>query len=156
MNKSSLPVPNFPTSIRPLRKSRELLHYTHDHKRRTKSDTVQTRNSFLVSPLNMSLIGKYSQLINSWGWCHRSHTMKKRTVLLCVASSLLLAGCGTMSHATKWEYKIEDANQWQVKGADPQAWRAGYEARLNDLGKDGWVLIMERDGRIFYFKRVIK
>jgi hypothetical protein len=83
-------------------------------------------------------------------------TMKKSIALVFVASTLLLAGCCTMPHATKWEYKVEDATHWTIRGAGPQAWQAGYQSHLNDLGKDGWVLVTEQDGRIFYFKRPLK
>ena len=82
--------------------------------------------------------------------------MKISIALVFVASTLLLAGCCTMSHATKWEYKVEDSSLWQIRGTGPQAWRASYEGHLNDLGKDGWVLITQHDDRIFYFKRPTK
>jgi hypothetical protein len=80
-------------------------------------------------------------------------TMKKSIALVFAASTLLLAGCCTMPHATKWEYKVEDATHWSTRGSGPQAWQASYQSHLNDLGKDGWVLITEQDERIFYFKR---
>jgi hypothetical protein len=39
---------------------------------------------------------------------------------------------------------------------DPQALLDRTQTFLNDLGKDGWVLVNEEGGRVFYFKRPIK
>ena len=79
--------------------------------------------------------------------------MKNTIILTFAASTLFLAGCCTTQHAAKWEYKVEDMTQWAVRGTGPQAWREAYQNHLNDLGKDGWMLITETDGRILYFKR---
>ena len=82
--------------------------------------------------------------------------MKKYIALIFAASAVLLAGCCTTSHVTKWEYKIEDMTQYSIRDAGPQAWQDSYRSHLNDLGKEGWVLISENESRIFYFKRPIK
>lgn len=68
-------------------------------------------------------------------------------LLITVVSSLLLAGCCTSRHPTEWEYKVASPNGGPMKV---------QEAFLNELGKDGWVLISQNDGRIFYFKRAKK
>jgi hypothetical protein len=82
--------------------------------------------------------------------------MKDTIVRAFVTSTTFLVGCCTTPHATKWEYKVEDTSQWVVRGTGPQAWRDSYQSHLNELGKDGWMLITERDGRIIYLKRPIK
>lgn len=81
--------------------------------------------------------------------------MKKTTAAILVATTLLLAGCCTTPHTAKWEYKIENAMKWTVKGEGPDAWRETYQSHLNELGKEGWVLIEHHD-YVFYFKRAIK
>lgn len=82
--------------------------------------------------------------------------MKTSFAVILTVSTFFLGGCCTMPHATKWEYKVEDATRWTTRGAGPQAWQASHQSHLNDLGKEGWVLITEQDGRIFYFKRPLK
>jgi Domain of unknown function (DUF4177) len=81
--------------------------------------------------------------------------MKKSLIPIFAASTLLLNGCCTSNHVTKWEYKV-------VAGPDdpgkpfPQDWREREQRFLNDLGKDGWVLVQELNGQVFYLKRPIK
>jgi len=85
--------------------------------------------------------------------------MKTKTALLSLlaASTLFLNGCCTTPHATKWEYKVAsphlrgDANRTE----GPEGVRQAQEALLNDLGKEGWVLVGQTDGRFFYFKRPV-
>jgi hypothetical protein len=87
--------------------------------------------------------------------------MKKCVASVLAASALFLAGCCTTPHATRWEYRVArlhlprgqepDANQV----GSPEAMREAQEALLNGLGKDGWVLV-QTDGRIFYFKRPVR
>lgn len=68
-------------------------------------------------------------------------------------STLFLAGCCTTAHITKWEYKVV------CPPIDPNV--TGQERRdlqqtfLNNLGKDGWILVSE-DENSFYFKRAAK
>jgi len=81
--------------------------------------------------------------------------MKKSIALIFVAGTFILAGCSTMQHVTKWEYKVADLPH-QPSTASLQEWRDQEQGFLNNLGKDGWVLIHEDDGRVFYFKRPIK
>ncbi len=84
--------------------------------------------------------------------------MKKCVAVLLVASALSLAGCCTTPHAPKWEYKVArlprggDAN----RAESPEAVREAQETLLNDLGKEGWVLVSQTDGRLFYFKRPVR
>jgi hypothetical protein len=54
---------------------------------------------------------------------------------------------------TKWEYKVIDVTQWSVGVPGPEAWQGVFERPLNDLGKEGWELIKETEGRVLYFKR---
>ena len=74
------------------------------------------------------------------------------------ASALSLAGCCSTSQVSKWEYKVArlarggDANH--VEG--PEAVREAQETLLNELGKEGWVLVSQTDGRFFYFKRAVR
>jgi hypothetical protein len=79
--------------------------------------------------------------------------MKKRITVVFVASLLMLAGC-TTPHATKWEYKVTAAPNLPRVGGQEQ--RDADQAFLNDLGKDGWVLTSQSDGRVFYFRRPIR
>jgi hypothetical protein len=81
--------------------------------------------------------------------------MKKNIALIFAASALLLAGCCTTPHAVKWEYKVTSAPHGPYGTTSPQENRDLQQTFLNDLGKDGWVLIDERDGT-FYLVRLIK
>ena len=87
-----------------------------------------------------------------------NHSMKKSIALIFAASTLFLAGCCTTPHATKWEYKVAQVPHLPVDNntPSPQDWRERTQRFLNDLGKDGWVLVSASEGRVFYFKRPIK
>jgi hypothetical protein len=84
--------------------------------------------------------------------------MRKCVAVVLAASALFLAGCCTVPRASRWEYKVArlplggDANR--VEG--PEAVREAQAALLNDLGKEGWELVGQTDGRIFYFKRPVR
>ena len=84
--------------------------------------------------------------------------MKKHTALLFAASILILAGCCTTPSVAKWEYKVAVPPRMPFGGpaGGPEQFRENQEAFLNELGKDGWVLISQTEGRIFYFKRPLK
>ena len=84
--------------------------------------------------------------------------MKKSIALVFAASTFFLAGCCTTPHATKWEYKVAHVLPLPagVSSVNPQEWRDRTQRFLNDLGKDGWTLVNEEEGRVFYFKRPIK
>ncbi|HLH55263.1 MAG TPA: DUF4177 domain-containing protein [Verrucomicrobiae bacterium] len=84
--------------------------------------------------------------------------MKKCVSLVIVAGALALAGCCSITPSSKWEYKVVrlsrggDANHVEA----PEAVRQAQETLLNDLGKEGWVLVSQTDGRFFYFKRAVR
>jgi hypothetical protein len=79
--------------------------------------------------------------------------MRKSIAVIIAASSLLLAGCCTTPHATRWEYKV--AELVYGAGTSPQEWHDRQQTLLTDLGKDGWELV-QRNETVFYFKRPIK
>jgi len=80
--------------------------------------------------------------------------MKKSIALIFAVSTLFLAGCCTSHNATKWEYKVtQDPSHL---GHTPQEIRELQQAFLNDLGKEGWVLINENEAGTFYLKRRVK
>ena len=80
--------------------------------------------------------------------------MKKNIALIFAVSTLFLAGCCTTHNATKWEYKVAQAPS--SLGHTYQEIRELQQTFLNDLGKEGWVLINENEGETFYFKRPVK
>ena len=82
--------------------------------------------------------------------------MKKTIALIFAVSTLFLAGCCTTHNATNWEYKVAHAPSYA--GHTSQEIREIQQTFLNDLGKEGWVLIYENQeqGDTFYFKRPVK
>jgi PBP1b-binding outer membrane lipoprotein LpoB len=86
----------------------------------------------------------------------QKHTMKKYIALTFAVSTLFLAGCCTTHNATNWEYKVAHAPSYA--GHTSQEIREIQQTFLNDLGKEGWVLIYENQeqGDTFYFKRPVK
>ena len=83
--------------------------------------------------------------------------MRKCVTVVIAASALFLAGCCTTPRATKWEYKVASPHLSAFGGpGGPEAAREARQAFLNDLGKEGWVLVSETDGRVFYFIRQVK
>ncbi len=76
--------------------------------------------------------------------------MKKCIAVLLVARALCLAGCCTTAEAGRWEYKVAGPTMEQLRE------RGGTQQFLNDLAKDGWILVSQNEGRTFYFKRPIK
>jgi len=96
--------------------------------------------------------------------------MKNPIALLFAASILLFAGCCTTAHVTQWEYKVAVAPRPPVThfggGTNAPSFDQFFKERtqnrrtteqsfLDDLGKEGWVLISVNDG-VFYFKRPVK
>jgi hypothetical protein len=101
--------------------------------------------------------------------------MKKSVALIFTAIILIVAGCCTTPHVTKWEYKVtvaprllSPASQSSTNVLSLSAWGAHHEEiskerreniqnYLDELGKDGWILINEdeNDGTLF-LKRPIK
>ncbi|HWW00466.1 MAG TPA: DUF4177 domain-containing protein [Candidatus Acidoferrum sp.] len=86
--------------------------------------------------------------------------MKQCVALVFAASVLLLAGCCTTPRVVKWEYKVAAPPPRQgfggPGGGSLEEVRENQQAFLNELGKDGWVLVSQNDGRVFFFKRPIK
>lgn len=77
--------------------------------------------------------------------------MKKCIAVLIAAGALCLAGCCTTESRVRWEYKVVHATSAQVRGE-----MGGTQQLLNDLGKEGWILVSQDQGRGFYFKRPMK
>jgi hypothetical protein len=65
-------------------------------------------------------------------------------------ASLLLVGCCS-THSARWEYKVAAGPRFEA-GMSPKQFYEAEQAFLNDLGKDGWVLVSE-DQRVYYLKR---
>ncbi len=83
--------------------------------------------------------------------------MRKCVATVFAASALFLAGCCTPPHAARWEYKVVSAPPFGfAERTDPEGHRTKLEALLNDMGKDGWILVSQTDGRMFYFRRSLK
>jgi hypothetical protein len=72
-------------------------------------------------------------------------------VVAIITSSFLLTGCCTSHHATQWEYKSAYPDN---NGAIPRY--KMIDPFLNDLAKDGWILVQEDHNGIFIFKRAKK
>ena len=80
--------------------------------------------------------------------------MKTRSVLVLVAvSSMLLAGCCSVHHEVKLEYKVTQVPGVPAETANTRG--PSLEERekyLNSQGNDGWILVSEDMG-VFYLKR---
>ena len=79
-----------------------------------------------------------------------------KQLLIIGAGSLLLAGCCTTPRVTQWEYKIVAA-PWLLphgSGSETEG-RKNQEAVMNQMGKDGWILVDVTDAN-YYFKRPLK
>jgi hypothetical protein len=74
-----------------------------------------------------------------------------RQVLILAASALVLSGCCTQRHIAHWEYKVITGVPRSANAMQPD-WPTQQEALIKDLGKDGWVLVTESAGYL-YFKR---
>jgi len=89
-----------------------------------------------------------------------------KTLLIITAAALLLVGCATSSvhHNEQWEYKIARSPSQEFSQSNPVSQaqaaqaledrRKTKEAFLNDMGKDGWILVERDDSGAYYFKRV--
>jgi len=81
--------------------------------------------------------------------------MRRCIALVIAASTVGLAGCCTTPRTPKWEYKVEDERKWVSRDSVTPDWLVVEQRRLNDLGKDGWVLI-QRDANLYFFMRAMK
>ena len=70
-----------------------------------------------------------------------------KSIVVTLGSSLLLVGCCSQPHTTQWEYKVTNPKPGNLSMLE-------QEEFLNDLGKDGWVLVQKEgeNGR-FTLKR---
>ncbi len=85
------------------------------------------------------------------------NTAKHCIAIFCAAVALFLTGCCTTPRATRWEYKVVSRPPLGFdQRRDPAEYRAKVEALLNDLGKDGWILVSQNEGQVFYFRRLVK
>ncbi len=86
--------------------------------------------------------------------------MKITVMFIFAACTLFLSGCCTTLHVAKWEYKVVTAPELTGTMGQPnrevaQRIRGNNQEFLNELGKDGWVLVSEDSGT-FYLKRALK
>ena len=70
-----------------------------------------------------------------------------KQLLIGATCSLMLAGCCSMGRGTQWEYKVASA----PNNVSP-ATREGQEQFLNEMSKEGWILVTQEAGQ-FYLKR---
>lgn len=81
--------------------------------------------------------------------------MRRCIALVIAASTVVLAGCCTTPRSAKWEYKVEDERKWVSRDSPTPDWPVVVQRHLNELGKDGWVLI-QRDGNLCFLMRAMK
>ena len=72
-------------------------------------------------------------------------------MLILAASALTLSGCCTPHHIAHWEYKVIRSATISANAPQPD-WPTKQQALIEDLSKDGWVLVTESSGYL-YFKR---
>ncbi len=84
--------------------------------------------------------------------------MNKNVALIFAGGTLFLAGCCTTHNATQWEYKVTQGPHGPYGTTSYQENQQLQQKFLNDLGKEGWVLINKTEGvgGVFYFKRPVK
>ena len=68
-----------------------------------------------------------SQRVNAVAWL-------TGITAVCALGILFLAGCCTTHHFTQWEYKNISLQVYQLRPPN-------LSSALNDLGKDGWVVV---------------
>jgi len=82
-----------------------------------------------------------------------------KVLLIITAVASLLVGCATSSvqHGEQWEYKVVAPPSFGLNQANqaPDVKQMGknMEAFLNDMGKDGWILVQRAESGWYYFKR---
>lgn len=83
--------------------------------------------------------------------------MKQSIALPLLAVLLLFTGCCTAPRVTRWEYKVVEAPPLGfTQRTDPTNYQAKVEAMLNDLGKEGGILVSDDNEVVFYFRRAAK
>ena len=84
----------------------------------------------------------------------QKHMMKRVIQLLFVTGTVFLAGCCGPHHASnRWEYKVAET-PIGPEGTRPVSIHRREEF-LNELGRDGWVLVAA-DADLFYLKRPMR
>lgn len=76
-----------------------------------------------------------------------------KTLIAATGFALLLTGCCTNRHATAWEYKRTYPTV--AAGTNLSLFEL-REAWLNDMGKQGWDLVLKEDETLYIFKRPLK
>ena len=82
--------------------------------------------------------------------------MKAILALMPATITLLLAGCCTPPQAQvpKWEYLVGPVPMSMLStNENSEGYHAKQKAFLNDLGKDGWILVTMDEAGVFYLKR---
>src|SRR5262245_36007886 len=84
----------------------------------------------------------------------------KSLVLGAAVGGMLILSVGAATttgspSVAKWEYKVASPPPGTFGGPNtgPAGLRERQEGFLNELGKEGWVLVSQDEGRTFYFKR---
>ena len=85
--------------------------------------------------------------------CIKIMKSNRSMLVLMATTSMLLAGCSSVHHAGRWEYKITETPQTpeEAKAMRGTSWET-REKYLNSLASDGWILV-SADGGIFYLRR---
>jgi hypothetical protein len=85
-----------------------------------------------------------------------------KSLLVLTAAAFLLTGCATSPvHQTEqWEYKLvklkyveRGFQNGQNASANIENARKVEEEFLNEMAKDGWIYIEQKETGVFYFKR---
>jgi hypothetical protein len=100
--------------------------------------------------------------LNSIPSVYLKNMRTKLKLLITVASAgLLLPGCCSPHHVSKWEYKVVTPTI-NTNGKSIEENLRARQQVLNDLGKDGWILVSQAEGGIFsaggvfYLKRPMR
>jgi hypothetical protein len=86
--------------------------------------------------------------------CFKDMKTELKSLMAAALAGLLLTGCCS-TYVTRWEYKVAAAPHWQT-GMSPSQLHESQQAFLNGLGKDGWVLVSQDEGGVYYLKRPLR
>lgn len=70
-----------------------------------------------------------------------------------VIGSVLVTGCGS-THFTRWEYKVVTAPR--QTGVSPSQLHEAQQQFLNEQGRDGWILVSQNEGSVYYLSRPVQ
>jgi len=79
---------------------------------------------------------------------------KLKSLMAATVAGVLLTGCCS-THVTRWEYKVVAAPRWQT-GLSPSQLYEAQQQFLNGLGKDGWILVSQNEGVVYYLRRPVR